>query len=99
MKEQRDEGRRHDLGSSDVDISGMVPHVTFCHSTIGELLIELSARVIQQDIHSAKSGLDFVEGFLDRVVILDVDLEWKKATGGGCKSCLGGLDRFIDFGP
>lgn len=98
MKEQRDKGRRDDLGSSDIDIPGMVPQVAFYHSAIGELLVELSARVIQQDIHSAKLGLDLVEAFLDRVVIPDVDLEWGKATGGACTLCFGRLDRIICFG-
>ena len=34
------------------------------------------AGIIDQRIEPSESGLDMFEGFFDRVVVLNVDLEW-----------------------
>jgi len=33
--------------------------------------------VVDQRIQSSEFGLNFVERFFDRVIVLDVDLEWR----------------------
>ena len=37
---------------------------------------DMHTGIVDQRIESSELGLDFVERFLDRVIVLDVDLEW-----------------------
>lgn len=79
-----------------VDVPGLIPHLALCHSSGGDLLVDLRAfyehcqlgkgllmtramhtGIVDQRIESSEFGLNFVEGFFDRVIVLDVDLEWK----------------------
>lgn len=94
LEEQGDEGRGHNLRPNSVDVPGLVPYLALCHSSSGELLVDLRTfyepyllakgllitrdkrtGVVDQRIESFKFKLNFVERFLDRVIMLDIDLE------------------------